>query len=469
MTPRDDAPTLARLARCSSACYELAIPLLYSHVHLYSERQLLSLLSDLSPPSEVITATPGKSNFKTKERQVRMRSRGLVYIPLSFYDHETENRTIEQGKGTRKLFRLYHIGYITVHFIPVLEDRWTWKILVEDSIGESYDMYFPFPRVAGIAFGKGFVETVAEFVFKETGHLESCSDPTHAPEDFPSDEDGELSYKMYELSEGMGNLRRYLLPSVRTSCVHMEDLPSGLCPRMQIQLMESLSDYSWGLYIPFCTHSTFPRHRLAPWTRTWYRSYYRHYIHVDTDPSNYETDIVQDLAEDVWSIAHEILERLEEKAPRRNFVYSGITKAQVREVEQRFVDIVSERFDRPRLAIIQPIRRSPRPPPTEDEYRSDSEFSNHGGDNGSGHYFEREDLTRDYQKRVRCFDFLHASETSRCQSCGEGADILRKAGDRHQLAGFQLRKKKPAQPEANKSKKRTAPARKGRKKKRSAA
>jgi len=338
-----------------------------------------------------------------------------------------------------------------------------------------------FPRVRGIALGRGFMPSLVAKISED--HPMPCEDPAHHVPNPEWIDRFDYFPNVYKGIQKFVLLFSPAF-SIPLYCWNLDDIPSGLCEEAKRQLVHILiDDKTWQYSYVLQTHSTFPQTKLDPWTRV--RRHWRHYITVDasqqensrqeegdgegkgrkgddggtneevhkdqkknsddpagdTDPIGDDTGddaddededgtdddqdssskLLQDLAEDVYTIAAETLESIaySEKPRRRDMVYTGLSEHQVRRIEQKFVEVVRREFADPDDVIIDPSLHD-----SEDSEDDDSQYDyydrNHNryGDGGSDP--EDDDAVRDHQKRVEMFDFFHGARTTKCEVCGAG-------------------------------------------------
>jgi len=403
--PEDDGPTLARLARCSLACHELAIPILYSHIHLYTDRQITRLLSNLS----LETDADGKA----------LPCATLTAIPIA------RREGTQQGKATRKLSQFLFVRHVSLHFVPspsaipfghTSSYDFLPAVWIQGAQGEAENVGLNlFPRVVGIALGRGFMSALAATITVDV----PCEDPTHNVTHIDPDREWVDRFAPPRFKQALNGIAK-LVPVFRSRyfvtfcCWNLDDIPSGMCEMAKRELVHALiHNDTWGYSYILCTHSTFPQTKLDPWTRI--RRHWRHYITVDDSHDQDDDDIndklLQALAEDVYAIAGETLNSTAygDKPRRRNMIYAGLSEKQVRRVEQEFVKIVRAKFAKGDRVIVDPSL-----------YDADYNRRNHNlyGDGGSDP--EDDDAVREHQKRVTMFDFFREKETAKCEVCGVG-------------------------------------------------
>lgn len=464
--PQDDGPILARLSRCSRASHDLAIRVLYSHIHLRSDQQMIRLLQGLS--------------LERGDDGEALPCATLTDVPVCSWRRRSD--VINIGQGTRKLSHFMYARYVTLHFVPseaafpARNDPYLEPIaLVQVQTGLTKVVNeFIFPRVQGLILGNGFISDLLAILTRD--HPTPCRDPDHTVDDeWWTDRNTFWRAMTPELMD-----LRFLncLFGVHPICWNLDQLPSaGLCGELQELVVSALvSDRMWGRYMyRLNTHSTFPRTSLAPWTRSY--CHWRHFIHVDdrrsspvtqehspsipltrtnADPeqapqdedekneqqtastASEGSDLLTTLAKDVYGIASDTLEKVAygEKARRRDIVLSGLSIEQIRELEQRFVDIIEDDFENPQDVIVDPslsrrnIQQSDAEADAGEEDDSDYDSNdNRAGDGDSDP--EDDDAVRDHQKRVLMFDFFHSSECSTCEACGLGGG--RQGGLQHRI------------------------------------
>ena len=383
--PADDGPVLARLARCSTLCHELAIRPLYKHIHLYSDTQVRRLLSDLSIPR----SADGKA----------LPCEYLADIPI------TPRRKSKAGKGkaTRKLSHFLLTRHVSLHYVPspsaipeqlVTGSRGSFcpkpevwicpepEVWIQRVSGEFIPVHGGlFPYLDGIALGKGFMPQFVTGVTVMHTRTMPCEDPQH--------HGSRVQWVERPQHFGHEGIRAFVTVFKRISgfthyCWDLDDIPLGLCDQIKRDLVTALvNDRTWGNGYLVSTHSTFPPTSLDPWTRT--RRQIRHYVTVDTSSSSSSNDndadacedgdegeqakLLETLARDAYTAASNS-SKLSETL-QRHMVYSGLSEAQVRRLEQKFVNML------------------------------------HPNSNAAA-------------KRKDKFRFFHSAQTLPCAACGEG-------------------------------------------------
>ncbi|WOO77416.1 uncharacterized protein LOC62_01G000995 [Vanrija pseudolonga] len=416
----EDGPTLARVAGTCRAAHDLAIPILYSHIHLHSDRQLERLYQNLSVTDPLDPAPSPECE---------------VAVPMIKY-WEPEEPT---GVGARKLLNLSKARYITLHYIPSLEaasslDNAVIQVLGPPPFGIRRAQLTTLNDVQGVCLGAGFVRRLCEIATSDNDSPRDDSSLSVEENYSPSESQHEYPFNSGrngtpESLQGLRKLSRRLYDTPQR-CWNLDDLPDGMSNELKLKV-KGIWAYSrlWGGYsYCFNSHSTFPGASLSPWTTT--MAQWRHYIHVDMDAPLPTSDLVIDgqvmerlpdddmldaLALDIYSISLDLFSTIVwgDKPRRRDFILSGISVQQVRELEQKFVALVRDEFDYSHRLIVKPIKGYEVDPDGNDG--EDLRYNRCGpGD--------RDYAVREHQKRVLMFDFYHASEMRRCLTCGKGGE-----------------------------------------------
>jgi len=484
LDPEYDAPTLAHLSRCSRVCHQLVIPILYSHIHFYTDRQVARLLSDLS----LIEGDDGQA----------LPCSTLTEIPTN--DGQGK---VGRANATRKLSHLLHTRYVSLHFLPdpsaIEIDPHMYgapSVWVQRSGTGKLENFQHrlFPRVRGVALGKGFIPDFLNWIADD--HDFPCDDPAHRiPQNRGVDTGDQPCLGHFPGITLFIELFRVTPPSF---CWNMDDIPPGVCDQVQLDMVRSLVDDTWGEPFAINTHSTFPRIKLAPWGGA--ELHWRHFIAVgpeswridtdeaggsrdgggyadqcdgtrrceevasragrdegghsdplgdeafeedsdtdhthswdddgdadsDADSTDSESDIHPELPED------RLLLRLAED------VYSIATKAlrslamedKPRRRNLVYSGLTSDHVRRLEQTFVKIVRR--RSPHASQVIVNPSrarrgEFGLNGNREGDGGLDrEEDDAVREHQKRVLTFDFFHGADTTNCEVCGGGDGRVRR-------------------------------------------
>jgi hypothetical protein len=491
---KQDAAILAKCARISSAGHEIAIPILYRDIHIYSEKQARRLFEHLS--IEIVD----QDGIPTTTHEP------LIDIPLQQYGIPTR---VQIGKGSRKLSHFLLVHSVTLEHDPTEAafdgsevdgqdkqykqyrryelDRGVHVLVPGNTDHFIIDLNFPaflysplFPSARGTCLGRSLITDLCDALKADhpSCHL-AQSTSTHCSLD--RRDVRRISAMACSQRGNFGYLDKAL--SLLHPCFTTGHVPPNICPGLLKTLGACLLEgYFAGDYITrLASHSTFPDPNFADIVRG--RAHWRHFIHInqkelsfgdvdigcsdtgmptlsnhslpnDVSPGKEvpdQSDLLRQVAESIYQVCVDTLEDVaySDKPRRRDFIFDGISQEQVRELEDIFVEVVIERFDDPDDVIIDPSQslRQRRRTSVSAETQSAAE----NGDafhSGSSEYYDGsmqeldewdsndnwyEDdgadpkdpyVVREYQRRVKKFDFLHADSCTPCHGCGQGGSKL---------------------------------------------